>query len=76
MKKDSLFDVTLGPYDGAEVCELVGTFLLDKISVKYDKNNTGLYRDNSTLTKNLTTLLILLSTCQHWSKTVFKQFFR
>ena len=28
MKKDSgLFDVTLGAYDGAEVCELVGTFL-------------------------------------------------
>ena len=28
MKKDSgLFDVTLGAYDEAEVCELVGTFL-------------------------------------------------
>ena len=31
MKKDGLFDVKMGPYDGAEVCELVGTFLLDKI---------------------------------------------
>ena len=29
MKKDSgLFDVTMGAYDGTEVCELVGTFLL------------------------------------------------
>ena len=29
MKKDSrLFDVTMGAYDGAEVCKLVGTFLL------------------------------------------------
>ena len=27
--------------DGAEVCELAGTFLLDKISVKYDKNRIG-----------------------------------
>ena len=28
MKKDSgLFDVTMGAYDGAEVCELVGTIL-------------------------------------------------
>ena len=45
MKKDGLFDVTIGAYDEAEVCELVG-FLLDKISVKYDKNNIGLYRDN------------------------------
>ena len=29
MKKDSgLFDVTMGAYDGTEVCELIGTFLL------------------------------------------------
>ena len=27
-KKGGLFDVTMGAYDGAEVCELVGTFLL------------------------------------------------
>ena len=46
MKKDGLFDVTMGAYDDAEVCEIVGTFLLDKISVKYDKNSIGLYRDN------------------------------
>ena len=41
MKKDGLFDVTMGAYDGAEVCEFVGTYLLDKISVKYDKNSIG-----------------------------------
>ena len=46
MKKDGLFDVTMGAYDGAEVCELVGTFLLDKISEKYEKNSIGLYRDD------------------------------
>ena len=46
MKKDSgLFDVTIGAYDGPEVCELVGTFLLYKRSLKYNKNNIGLYRD-------------------------------
>ena len=45
MKKESLFDVTMGAYDGAEVCELVGTFLLDKISEIYEKNGIGLYRD-------------------------------
>ena len=33
-------------YDGAEVCELVGTFLLDNISENYDKNSIGLYRDD------------------------------
>ena len=41
-----LFDVTMWEYDGAEVCKLVGIFLLDKISVKYDKNSIGLYCDN------------------------------
>ena len=46
MKKDALFDVTMGTYDGAEVCDLVGTFLSDKISEKYDKNSVGLYRDD------------------------------
>ena len=47
MKKDSgLFDVTMGACDGEEVCELVGTFLLYKLSLKYNKNNIGLYRDD------------------------------
>ena len=47
MKKNSgLFDVTVGAYDGAEVCELEGTFLLYKLSLKYNKNNIGIYRDD------------------------------
>ena len=46
IKKDGLFDVTMGAYDGAEVCELAGTFSLDKISEKYDKNSIDLYRDD------------------------------
>ena len=40
-------------YDSAEVCEVVGTFLLDKITEKYDKNSNGLYRDDAlTVFKN------------------------
>ena len=47
MKKDSgLFDVSMDAYDGVEVCELVGTFLLYKLSLKYNKNDIGLYRDD------------------------------
>ena len=46
MKTDGLLNVTMGAYDGAEVCELVGIFSLDKISVKCDKNSIGLYHDN------------------------------
>ena len=30
----------------AEVCQLVGTFLLYKLSLKYNKNKIGLYRDD------------------------------
>ena len=30
-KKTGLFDVTMGSYDGCEVCELVGLYILDKI---------------------------------------------
>ena len=36
----------VGAYDGVEVCELVGTFLLEKISKIYNKCDIGLYRDN------------------------------
>ena len=47
MKKQSgLFDVTMGAYDGAEVCELVGTYMLSIISDKYNKKDFGLYRDD------------------------------
>ena len=36
----------MGAYDGAEICELVGIFLLYKLSLKYNKNDIGLYRDD------------------------------
>ena len=36
----------MGAYDGAEVCELVASFLLYALSLKYDKTNIGLYRDD------------------------------
>ena len=34
-------------YDGAEVCELVDTFLLEKISEICNKSNIGLCRDDA-----------------------------
>ena len=46
MKKGNLFDVAMGAYNGAEECELVGTFLLEKISEICNKSSIGLYRDN------------------------------
>ena len=47
MKKGGdLFDVAMRAYDGAEVCELVGTFLLEKISEIYNEGDIGLHRDD------------------------------
>ena len=45
-KVGGLFDVTMGAYDGAEVCELVGTYMLSLIAQKYNKDDIGLYRDD------------------------------
>ena len=47
MKKQSgLFDVTMGAYDDAEVCKLVGTYMLSLISEKHYKKDFGLCRDD------------------------------
>ena len=53
-KNTNLFDVAVGAYDGAEVCELVGLFLLNSLENKFDKNSVGLYRgDGLALFKNI-----------------------
>ena len=36
----------MGAYDGAEVCELIDSFLFHQISNKYNKKGFGLYRDD------------------------------
>ena len=43
---DPSFDVTMGSFDGAELCELVGLFILHSLSEKYGLNTSGLYRDD------------------------------
>ena len=45
-KQGGLFDVSMGAYDGAEVCELVRTYMLNLLSKKFNKNNVGLYCDD------------------------------
>ena len=47
MKKGSdLFDVSMGDYDGADVWELIGIYLLNLLGRQYDAKNIGLYRDD------------------------------
>ena len=36
----------MGSFDGAEICELIGLYLLDKLSNITGKNQIGLYRDD------------------------------
>ena len=43
---NALFDVTMGTYDGAEVCELVGLYLLSELAPLVSTKNVGLYRDD------------------------------
>ena len=46
-KGDSpMFDVAMGCYDGAEVCELVGLYILHKLTSTYTNGSIGLYRDD------------------------------
>ena len=40
------FDVPMGCYDGAEVCELVGIYVLNKLSNTIDIDSIRLYRDD------------------------------
>jgi len=42
---NNMFDVTMGSYDGAETCELLGAYMLSLIASKF-KDQVGLYRDD------------------------------
>ena len=44
--KSGLFDITMGSYHGAEVCELVGLLILSKLAQLLGHDNVGLYRDD------------------------------
>ena len=45
-KTDPDFDISMGSLDSAEVCELVGLFLLSKLERLIPKDQIGLYRDD------------------------------
>ena len=40
------FDVPVGCFDDAEVCELVGNHILQQISQLFEHHSVGLYRDD------------------------------
>jgi len=45
-KENPKFDVTMGSFDGAEICELVGLYLLNQLSSLLPPELFGLYRDD------------------------------
>ena len=45
-KGGELLDVTMGAYDGAEICELIGLFIFFKFQQLNKMKNFGLYRDD------------------------------
>ena len=44
--REDIFDVTMGSYDGAETCELIGIYILDGVKSIIPKEDVGLYRDD------------------------------
>ena len=44
IKRKVSFDVTMGAFDGVEVCETVSNFLLYQLSKNHNKKDIGLYR--------------------------------
>ena len=49
MKKDGNedFDVSMGCFDGADICDLVGSFIPNQLGSVIDKHDKGLHRDDS-----------------------------
>jgi len=46
-ENDGMFDVTMGNFDGAEVCELVGLFILNDLVSKYGTKSDSSRTTNS-----------------------------
>ena len=45
-KENSDFDVTIASYDGADVCELVGLYILDIYTKEFGQDQISFYRDD------------------------------
>ena len=45
-EEDEDFGIPMGCYDGAEICELVGTYIQNKLCKLMNKKDFGLYRDD------------------------------
>ena len=62
-----MFDVTMGSYDGAKVCELVGLFILHQLSA-YPNGSIGLHRDDGQAAFKNVSARIMDKTRKNFSK--------
>ena len=53
-ENSNMFDVTMGSFDGAEVCELVDVYLLHQLSEYNNPASIGLYRNDGLAVFNST----------------------
>ena len=70
-KNGSLFDVTMGSYDGAKTCELVGLYLLHELNKNIKNQHLGLYRDDG-----LAILTVNQDQSSKESRKTYRQFFK
>ena len=45
-KRESCYDVTMGSYNRAEICQLVGIYILTRLAAIIRKSDCGLYKDD------------------------------
>ena len=57
------FDISIGAYDGAEICELVGCVLLYSINKIMDPSSHGLYSDDSLIKAHRRNVMVLEKDC-------------
>ena len=67
------FNVIMGSYDGAEICELVGLFILNHLGKMFGKQNIGLYKDDGLAIIKNRSVRLAEKTRKELHK-VFKQF--
>ena len=66
----------MGSYDGAEICELVGLYLLNQLSTVIDKSSVGLLEMMGLLQKIMQmvqSLTTFEATARHYSKCLMKK---
>ena len=49
---DNLFDVTMGSYNGTQICELIGLYLLHELNKNIKNQHLRLYRDDGLVIRN------------------------